>query len=823
MSSFRIYVAHPWLWLLLIPVVLLSLWPVLRLPKVRRFTLNRTISLVLHLIVGTILVALLAGTSVYLENNHTNTIILADVSHSTSDSRMVLEAYVQELMQGTESEERTEVVYFGAETTNIEEALYEAEKLLSDEENQRIILLSDGFETDGTAAEAAKALAELGVVVDAVALPSNAVGYEVQVNSLLHSEEYKAGETTELSVTVKSTYEGTAQLKLSDNGKLLSTRTVSFVEGYNEYQIAYTPDTFGIHEISVEVVAKGDETTENNVVYSYFDAGTAEQILLIDGTGQESALLAALLAEDYQITVIGPEEAALFAEDLISYKEVILMNVSNEDLPKGFDEKLKTYVEKYGGGVLTTGGANTYAYGAMADSAFAEFLPLELENAEEPVTALMLVVDSSSSMSGLNHQMAIEGTIICIEALSEIDYVGVLSFDSTVHVIYDLTSMKQKDKIIKAVQGLELGRGTYMAAATLEAYEQLKDFDADNKHVIILSDGNPRDSGYFNTINKMVANGITVSAIAVGQEANATIMRRVAENGNGNFYMVESVEDLPEIMLAETEQAIDDYKNTGSFSINIASYSTLLNEVDTKNLPGLTGYMTTFPKAEATQFLTVSTGEPLYAQWEYGAGKVASFTSDLSGVWSEELFASAEGCRLVKNMVTAVMRDSVTAISMEISQGNTTAELEIEAELSEKDVMKVTVLQPDGTEQTVDMALSVREIYQGTIDISEPGVYTVTAMQYDKNGIMLDYSVKHLAVSYSAEYDRFRQENGEELLAQICRETGGNFAYTASGVSEYRGSNMEQETDVTVPLLITALVLFLCDIAVRKFKIRRRA
>ena len=851
MSNFRIYFVHPWLLLLIIPLVVLTLWPVMRLPKARRFTLNRKISLILHSVIIVLLVALLADMTVYRERDEINTVILADLSASAEDSYSAVCAYVEELASSAGEKNTVGVVTYGSEAlltaelseegelvlssflnremepeesaTNLEEALYYAESLLNDNENKRIIVLSDGIQTDGDALAAAKLLAEQGVRIDAVCIPTKAVGYEMQVNRLTHPDALPVGEEVELTAVVQSNYAGAAEIQFMDNGAVFSRRIVTLKEGLTELATVFTPDSFGVHELSARIVAVQDEIAQNNTAYSWLEVGGQGSILLVDGTGRESAMLNNLLSEDYSVTVIAPEEAGGYANQLAAYHGVILMNVSNADLPEGFDTALETYVEKYGGGLLTSGGGNTYAYGEMAETAFEKFLPVTLEKGEEQTTAMMIVVDTSSSMRGLNHQMAIQGTMQCIETLADTDYVGVLTFDRTVHVIYDLSSMEQEDAILAAVEQIELGKGTYMTDATQEAYNQLKDFEADNKHVIILSDGEPQDSGYIPVVKQMAANGITVSAIAMGRGADRRVMQVIAETGGGNYYYASSVNDLPDIMVEEAVSAIDSYRQTGQFPVSIASYSTLLGGVDTENLPAVSGYMTTFLKTGAEQFLTVNGGEPLYVQWNYGTGRVGSFTADLRGSDSEELYRSKEGQQLIKNMVSSVIRGDgkVTALQVEVMPGNQTATVDISAPLAGKESLAVNVLAPDGEEQQAEITLTTQGTYRGSFDTVEPGVYTVTVTHLKEDGELLDFTKEQMAVSYSTEYDAFAEAEGETLLAQVCEATGGKMAYTASNVVEFEGRFIEQAIDPTVAMLVAVLALFLCDIAVRKFRWKR--
>jgi hypothetical protein len=220
----------------------------------------------------------------------------------------------------------------------------------------------------------------------------------------------------------------------------------------------------------------------------------------------------------------------------------------------------------------------------------------------------------------------------------------------------------------------------------------------------------------------------------------------------------------------------------------------------------------------------VADGEPLYVQWDYGSGRVGSFTADLRGNDSELLFASEDGVQLIRNMVSGLIRSDrkVTALELEIIPGNQTAEVEIAAALSGKESLQVSVLSPGGSEETVEMILTTKGTYRGTFATDSEGVYTITATHLDVNGNLLDFAQANLASSYSKEYECFGETGGEELLLGVCQATGGKMAYTAANVMEFTGKLMKQMIDPAVPLLIGLMVLVLAEIAIRKFRLRKR-
>lgn len=88
MSDFKIELEHPWLLLLLIPVLFFSFFPFFRLSKKYRRNRNRIISVVTHTLAMVLCVAMVAGmTFTYeLPNRQNELIVLVDRSDSGTEN-----------------------------------------------------------------------------------------------------------------------------------------------------------------------------------------------------------------------------------------------------------------------------------------------------------------------------------------------------------------------------------------------------------------------------------------------------------------------------------------------------------------------------------------------------------------------------------------------------------------------------------------------------------------------------------------------------------------------------------------------------------------
>ena len=86
MQNFRIHFSHPWLLLLLIPAIALTLFPYFKANKKYRKTRNRILSMLFHGLAMVLAILLLAGISFSYEkpNLENELIILVDTTDSNA-------------------------------------------------------------------------------------------------------------------------------------------------------------------------------------------------------------------------------------------------------------------------------------------------------------------------------------------------------------------------------------------------------------------------------------------------------------------------------------------------------------------------------------------------------------------------------------------------------------------------------------------------------------------------------------------------------------------------------------------------------------------
>lgn len=494
MSNFHINFENPWLLLLLIPAVLVVLFPYFRIAKKYRKTRNRIVSMALHLAVMVLCVCVLGGMTFRYEvpNSENEVILLVDVSDSGYQTESDKNEFVREVIEEGESAGyyRLGIVTFGygqvyavelgndfgdmydryirserpnTSGTDIASALRYASRLFTNPEAGKIILLSDGIETDGAASSVIRSIAAEGISLDTVYFPDNRTESEVQLTGIITpNSNVSIGNAFTLDVSVQSSYEGNATITLYDNDVAAEPVEVQLRDGVQTFSVEHTFTLPGMHELWFSIESEDDTLEQNNVFYSYMYLESYDDILILERTEGESAYLTEMLDEVFKVNValISDTEAVpSTVDELRQYDEVILVNIANSDMPEGFIEILQSYVYDYGGGMFTVGGnrtdesgaivANTYNRDDMYNTLYQEMLPVEAIDYTPPL-GLMMIIDRSGSMESVEDstqktylELAKEAAAATLRALDDRDYCGVMTLGSDAGEAIEMTPFRR--------------------------------------------------------------------------------------------------------------------------------------------------------------------------------------------------------------------------------------------------------------------------------------------------------------------------------------------------------------------------------------------
>ena len=906
MTNFSINFSNPWLLLLLIPAIALPIFSYFRLGKRYRFTRNRITSIVLHIIVMVLSISVLAGLtfSYFLPNKDNEVILLVDASYSNredADEGEDVDGFIKSVIDTAGERFKLGIVTFGYDqvyaapltektgnlysqylqapkpnvdsATDIASALTYAAELFENPKTARIVLLTDALETDGIANNVIKYISSnKGIKVDTVYFDSSDSSHEVQVLGAVSSENRViVGREFMIEVSIQSSYAGTATITPTDNAVDGKPIDIELVEGTNKVVIPYMFTLPGMHEVSFKLQSGGDKSLLNNVYQTYFYIEIYDDILIIESIDDESKALTEMLREELKVTVIGVDDLVTTPKtlkDLREFDEIILLNVSNADLPGGFDQLLYSYVHDVGGGLFTVAGhkagkdpttdkdaANAYTREDMAGTLYQQMLPVEIITYTPPV-AVMILVDVSKSMytagassyEGSNLQAAIEGSrgLLNEKILSERDYVGIMTLAENYDEEIEITPRSQTPKIKaaideiedKAIKGtLDQGNQTKFAGALERAGKALGAIsDVDKRHIIIVTDGYPTDTvkEYGPWLQNNAEMGITISMVGIKCPLEtATKMKEILVEYAGvsedNFHDVQDVSGVPEAMRQDLMvPEIKDVNHEPFYPIVKDSSSVVMNGLYENELPLLDGFYGVKLKEGANVVLS-STYTPIYAEWTFGAGRVGTFACDLVGTWSADLINSEAGATLINNIVTSLFPSKnikVPDIDTEITGDNYSTVLSVFTELNEGEYIEVTVTSPSpdgGDAKTIQKIVVNKDDGYSRIpfSVTSSGIHYVLVEKKDAEGKLISMTETYKALSYSKEYDKFSDKKAAEtLMSTLAEKSEGSVIPTDAPeqVTQNAVKYLHIIIDPKILFMIIAVVLFLLDIAVRKFK-----
>lgn len=886
MTNLRIEYSHPWLLLLLIPAVALTLWPYFRSSKKYRRTRNRILSMTFHLVALVLAINLLAGINFSYEvpNLENELILLVDVSDSNGESREDKDDFVASVVNVCDDQYRIGIVKFGFDqkyvaeltensaealekylssedpdttATDIASALKYASTLFANPKSAKIVVISDGVETDSAATSVIKGIAADGIKVDTVHFPNKEHDELQIVDVTVPTQDIVVGEEFVIDLTLKSNLgnvERFAKLTVYDNEKAVGEAEFLIGREEEKLQVAVALDSRGMHELSFKVETEDDTLAANNEYHTFVNLEIFENILLIERKEGEGKKLAELLGATYQVVSLSfDEDAAVIprtVEDFVAYEQVILVNVAYSDMPAGFEEALNEYVYDLGGGLLTVGGENDIIAGTPVPHAynrndianstyFKQMLPVNAIDYTPPI-AVMLVIDASASMSSGRLEAAITGAEECLSSLNDRDFCGVMSFQTRSQEEIEVLPVSQRERILDAIRGVDsesggASGGTIFSDAIMRAGRALSVINnVERKHIIMVTDGNPGDSyeTYLPYIKDNVKDGITMSIITVGSIDNSLVdkMNDTASAGGGKFYNIKETEydKIPVYMKEDlASEAIAEIEYGEEFNLVIKDRTGVVAGIEENTIPVLSGYYGTVAKADASVPL-MGKYVPIYAEWQYGKGTVGSFMCDLMGLWSEKFVSDVVGQAIINNIINSIFPSEdvrINDIEYVLKTDNYTNQLNVfgalEGEKIEVQVTPVSDSLADRLESGVTVSESeVNRRYKFVI--KDAGLYQIKIKKLSEAGTPLSEIVLYKTFSYSEEYNAFpdRVPLGKELLALVAQNGKGKEIEDPASVFENFDKTLKKEYDPRILFLIICIVCVLLDIAVRKFKFK---
>ncbi len=843
-----IRVLQPWFLVLL--VFLPLLWYTARNIRVLGYG-RKTLTLVLRTLVFVLLILALADVVYQDQGDRLTTYFLIDRSESIPpDEQHFSLNYVQQRLGEMPEDDKAGLIFFGKEAsiqdlpdrnadiqlleyqplidtrgTDIEAAVGLAMAAFPEDTQKRIVLITDGNQTQGEAQSAVqRAIANH---IDVRVLPLQySYTQDALVEDVMIPQYIQENEPFDVKVVVNAQEDGQGVLRLMENGQVVAEETVELKQGKNAFSIPRSIDQGGFYSFDAVIEAENDTRPSNNRAQNFSIIQGTPRVLLLDTETQEGQnLAAALIAEGIEVDYHTPEYLPGILHEFQIYDSIILSNVPASDMSPSQQEMLELAVKDLGVGLVMIGGPDSFGAGGYLNTPVERALPVTMDVKQQrmiPSGALALIMHSMEIPQG-NH-WAKEISLEALNVLSRNDSMGFLFFNSMRGDDWLFEMQKVGDRSMMRNRLLNMPSNaigdmpSFLPTMNL-AFASLQNVEANKKHIVILSDGDPQRPTPAR-LQEFVDAGITISTVCISphNQQNIDVMRAIAELGNGNFYHVQNNTNLPKIFIKEASIVRKSLLVEEPFTPVVVNHSGII-EGFSAGFPQLDGFVVTSRRPEAETILLTHRDDPLLAQWRYGLGKTVAFTSDAKSRWAGQWLNWSNYAKFWAQLVRWTIRNaqedqfqvmtSVEGGRIKVLVDAVTEEGSFMNQLS----FRANAIDPDVKSQEFDVVQTQPGRYEGTFPVSSAGSYVISMVYEGEDGDDGNLTTG-VSVPFSPEHST-TQENAT-LLQRLSDISGQPFLSVDDNVFLHDMSAVGEVKHLWPFLLGLAVFFFFLDIAVRR-------
>ena len=692
--------------------------------------------------------------------------------------------------------------------TNLEAAVREGLAALPAGLVPRVLLISDGNENLGSVTRAIWQAQQRGVPIDVIPLAGRPRPSLV-LESVSMPAQVFSGERFPLDITLDSPRAAQATVEIAAEGKPLGTSQVNLTAGTTRFRAHASVSATGAIELAGRVGAA-------NLGEAHFDAALTlrrPRVLLVtnDPPDAEAHLLRTLEANQFDVQ----RAPSGLPDKLGDYQLAIFNNWDMQSVPLPRKTALEAFV-KQGGGLLWIGGDRNVYVEKKEEDALERTLPAKLAPPRTPEgTAVVLIIDKSSSMEGKKMDLARQAAVGVVENLRPVDQVGVLIFDNSFQWSVPLRRADDRVSIKRLISGITPDGGTQIAPALTEAYRKILTSKAVYKHIVLLTDGISEEGDSMTLSKDAVANHVTISTVGLGQDVNRAFLEKVAQLAQGNSYFLNDPSGLEQIVLRDVKE------HTGSTAVEkevhpeVANRAEILEGVGIETAPPLRGYVRFQTRPTADLILRASPEDPLLVRWQYGLGRAAVFTSDAKNRWAASWVDWPGFDKLWTNIFRDLLphaESSEAGAEFDRAANELVVDYHLGRDVAEPAAIPdIYAFGPNGFQSPLKVAKIAAGHYRARVAIGErQGLFRVRPLGESRAFPEVGF--------YRQEDEMLEYGANDQLLHQVAEATGGRYNPALNAIFESTGRAIPATLDLWPFLLALAIALNVAELVLRKWR-----
>ena len=619
---------------------------------------------------------------------------------------------------------------------------------------------------------------------------------------------------------------------------------VALKPGENRFAFKHALARPGLATYVVRVEQPGDPRPENNRAVAVTEGLGPAEVLVLNSAGAADNLSRALAASGLAVRLAGPQRPITSAA-LKPFRAVVVENVALTHLNDRADAALRNYVTEMGGGLLITGGENSFANGGYYRSRLEPVLPVSMERKDEfkrPRVAVAIVLDRSGSMSmpvpGGHSKMdlANRGAAEAVALLSDNDEVAVYAVDSVAHQVVKLTTLGgRRGAVQQDIRSIEsMGGGIYVHTGLRAAVAALLKSSAPTRHIVLFSDAadSEEQTGCAKLVDKWSKANGTLSVIGLGtdKDCDAAFLKDIARRGGGQAMFTADPNALPRIFCQDAMRiARKTFIKEKTPARLLAAGLRRVGRLGIQRFPAVLGYNLCYPRPEATQVVVTAdeNDAPVLALWQRGLGRVAALTCETDGPYTGDLRTWPHYQPFFASLVKWLQkdRDDPALFGSILRQGRTArVRLELDAGAAARCTGAVAHIIPPDESERIELPLQwvSPDALEATFRLRQRGVYhgMIVARQEsrDKAPPLRTVSLPPVVLPYSPEFELRRGPAGLEVLKALAAATGGRRILHVKDLfrGEVEHAGRRAGRSLAPALALVALVLLLADIVTRR-------
>jgi len=828
----------------------------------------------LRIAVAVLLLLALAGPSVRSTGEGIDVVVLVDRSVSMPPGSAAKQRELIESLEKARSEGgRLGIVTFGIQShierplsntaelqqfmqqvepdgSDLSDAVASALSLTDSDRPTRLLLLSDGENNGRDIGPLVQQASDFQIPIDHrlfERLPAKDAAIEmVELPSTV-----LPGEPFQFSVFVQSDDHRTAVVEVNRDNFRIAQKAFALRPGRNRLVFRDRLKDDGLARYKAGFVNIVDSFVENNTATGVVLVKPEPRLLVLNADGKDDNFVRALRSGDISVDVHEAATHPLTVESLDRYRAVVLENVRAGTLGRVRMESLARFVDELGGGLMMTGGRNSFGVGGYHNSPIDPLLPVSMELRDEDRADHManaIVLDRSGSMRAPvgNGQTKMElanlGTAASIRLLAPGDSVAVIAVDTGPEVVIPMSQVRHPGRMASRVANIESrSGGIFVYEALVAAEKELRNTTQSRKHILLFSDASDseRPGDYRRLLETFKTQGITVSVIGLGtpNDPDARLLMDIASRGEGTIMFTNDARELPRLFTEDTMNAAqssfvtaDPRTQPGGIPGQPVPTIRLLGDLDLQQFPSAGGYNLSYLRPDATA--GVVSNDKYNAPWAAfrfrETGRTVALTLEVDGQHTGRFGRWDDYANfLITHVRWLLSGEDSDGVFIDVMQDGQNAKIQVEIADARRDELAefppvLNVVPPGANDEPLvpDLVWTGPQSMEANVRLDRVGTWRTLI----KTGEKRFARGPVVTLPYSPEYmPRVGLPTGREYLTDLSERTKGKPRADVTQVFN-DPPRAVQRISLVFPLVILALVLHMLEIAGRRLDLwpRRR-